>query len=237
MPGVILAGVLAGCATLPEVEPPVLTAVRTMEPMTPDGRSAEAVWRRCESYSLRMPLDRKSDPTCFQPGTVKLAYNDHYLYLYAELADDDIAQYGQENHTFLYDTGDVIELFLWPEKRNHYWEIYGAPNGRYTVFSYPGPGRRIFAEAARREVKLPLGVTLRGTLNDYRDTDAGWTIELAVPWSELLKYGDTLEDDWRVMITRYNYSKTLPAREFSATTQLPATDFHRRKWYGRLRFL
>lgn len=231
-----LAAMSFGCSVLPERDLPVLTAVWSESPVVPDGLPDDAVWSRCESYPLQLPCDRRTAPDCFQGGTVKLAYDERYLYVLAELQDDDIAQYGTENHTLLFNTGDVLELFLWPENGTRYWEFHGTPNGCYAAFMFSGPGRRILEAALRPELEFPTGVALHGTLNNDLDMDRGWTIELAVPLAELTKYGDKLDDKWRILVARYNYSKTLPALEYSASTRLPLTDFHRGDWYGRLRF-
>ena len=225
-----------GCRALPEEKLPELIAVRSESPIVPDGRPDDAVWKQCEGYPLQIPRDRRTAPGSFQGGTVKLAYDRECLYLLAELRDDDIVQYGTENHTLLFTTGDVIELFLWPENGTRYWEFHGTPNGCCAAFMFSGPGRRILEAARRPELNFPVGVVLHGTLNDDSDADLGWTAELAIPIAELLKFGNQLSDRWRILVARYNYSKTLPALEYSATSRLPLTDFHRGEWYGYLQF-
>ena len=164
-----------------------------------------------------------------------MAYDEQYFYLFAELNDDDITQYGKK-HTRLWETGDVIELFLWPENSMHYWEFLAAPNEAYLALAYPSSGRRIFLETIRSNLTAPLGFFLQGTLNDYQDTDYRWNIELAISMSELLKHGNKLTDNWRILISRYNYSKTLEKIEYSAIPCLPITGFHQRNYYGYLVF-
>ena len=61
-----------------------------------------------------------------------------------------------------------------------------------------------------------------GTLNEDKDRDRGWTVELAFPWKEmtLLARGDgrslppTDGDVWRIDLFRFNHYKEAP----------PATD-------------
>jgi len=50
---------------------------------------------------------------------VRLAWDEKYLYIGAHLINSDIVQTG-ENHTHLYQIGDLIEIFLKPEKEEWY---------------------------------------------------------------------------------------------------------------------
>jgi hypothetical protein len=67
---------------------------------------------------------------------------------------------------------------------------------------------------------LQSAVFLDGTINDNRDRDRGWTVELALPWSgmEVLAKGDGRslppkdEDVWRMDFSRFNqYKEAKPA--------------------------
>ena len=136
------------------------------------------------------------------------------------------------------EVSDVLELFLWPEGKAHYWEIYAAPNGRRSMLFFPGAGRKIFLTAMQEHTRLRAGARVDGTLNDWSDRDRGWTAEIAIPLEELTRYGDPFgaSGNWRAMAARYNYSVTLPEIEYSATSPLPKTDFHLREAYGKLVF-
>ena len=64
--------------------------------------------------------------------------------------------------------------------------------------------------------KLRSAVHINGTLNDDRDVDEGWTVELAFPWQEMkwLAKGDGRSlppkpgDDWRIDLFRFNKYKS-----------------------------
>jgi hypothetical protein len=65
-------------------------------------------------------------------------------------------------------------------------------------------------------------VHVDGTLNDSRDRDRGWTVELAFPWSEMkvLNLSDPRRlpphtgDVWRIDFSRFNqYKKAVPAND------------------------
>src|SRR5690606_23896050 len=62
---------------------------------------------------------------------------------------------------------------------------------------------------------LKTAVQVDGTLNDSTDTDRGWTVELALPWSGMtaLAHADQRslpprhEDIWRMDFSRFNQYK------------------------------
>ncbi len=129
----------------------------------------------------------------------------------------------------------MVELFLSPDGTLRYWEILLAPNGCYSVFFFPSPGRKIFCAAARNNVSLQVAAHVDGTMNDWNDRDRGWSLEAAIPLAELTRFGDRFESgSWRILVGRYNYSATLPAIEYSAFPQLPVTNFHLRERYAEL---
>jgi len=69
---------------------------------------------------------------------------------------------------------------------------------------------------------------VKGTLNDWKDKDKGWTAEMAVPIADLTRFGDVFggESKWRILISRYNYSRYLSNVELTSLPCLSKTDFH-----------
>ena len=221
-----------GCAILQNENAPRIAAVRAEGKVIVDGDASELFWQDAPAYPLLVPEDQPGSPECAQKGWIRFARDDRFLYLYAEVVDDDVVQEENADYGNLYETGDVIELFLAPVGSCRYWEFLLAPNGRY-----PGPGRKIFRTAMRREVRIEVAAKVRGTLNNWSDRDSGYTLEAAIPLAELTRFGDRFESDcWQLLTGRYNYSVTLPEIEYSATSLLPRTNFHLRKCYGTLFF-
>ena len=145
---------MTGCRMLPASGQPELIVERASEPVTVDGIASEAVWQRATAYPLLVPRDCGYGPECRQPGTVSFARDDRFLYVLAELVDDDVVQEDDRNNRHLYETGDVIELFLWPAGKGYYWEVYAAPNGRHSMLFSPGAGRKIFLTAMQHDTRL-----------------------------------------------------------------------------------
>jgi hypothetical protein len=86
--------------------------------------------------------------------------------------------------------------------------------------------------------ELRVGAKVDGTLNAWRDTDRGWTVELAVPRSDLESIGDVVGPDteWRLLVGRYNYGKSIESVELTGWPKQPKTDFHGYEHYGVVRF-
>lgn len=190
-----------------------------------DGRASETVWGSAVSYPLRLlPQPNQERGTAFQEGSVRFLCDSKFLYVYAELTDDDIVQYGSENED-LCKRGDVLELFIRDRKKGCYWELHLSPAGKSSVLFYPNAGRRLFPEAFQRENPIRMAVRLDGTLNHYLDQDRGYCIEAAIPLSLFGKdFGKN--DGWTLLATRYNFSKSFKVSQLSASACLPMADFH-----------
>lgn len=231
--GGVVAMFLTGCYSMQE--PCGIEINRSNEKITLDGIDNERVWLDAKVYQLRLPNERSK---CFNnkplyAGKVKLAYDDTNLYMFADFEDDDIVQYAKENFGHFYSSGDLVELFLMSEDSKRYFEIYGTPNGLYSLMFFPNAGRRIFPQALDSTAKLSIGSKMFGSLNNWKDRDKGYTVELAVPIAEINKYGDKFpQGNWSIMIARYNYSVNLDeGYELTTTSNLSKPNFHLRDEY------
>ncbi len=84
-----------------------------------------------------------------------------------------------------------------------------------------------------------MAVSLRGTLNDHRDVDKGWTVEGRIPWKAFEAAGGKPKpgDKWRFALCRYDYSVMLENPELSSTAPLTIPSFHQYEDYGVLTFV
>ncbi len=227
---------------------PEVIAKYTAEPINLDGKLDDPAWAQATACSLVLPLKSFSNlpesmqknvgETIYEKATVKLLWSNDYLYVGAELEDSDVMNAGDSNQSHLYLTGDLIEVFLKPAGENYYWEVYGAPNNKKTWFFFPSRGRILFpACASYLPEDLNVAATVNGTLNNWRDRDKGWTVEIAIPIKELTAYGAKFDNsaNWTVLFGRYNYSAYLKKTEYSAYPLLSNFNFHIYEEYARLR--
>lgn len=250
----------AGCAVTPgiktkgktSVNPAVLVAQHTEKPVVIDGKLDDAVWHKAPVYNLDLakdlylPFEQRKDQRpgingLKEPGEVRLAWDERYFYVGIKFIDSDIVQESNEDQQHHYLEGDLVEIFLKPEKNTWYWEIYGTPNAKKTVFWFPGRGRLGVKSSWNPGMNLDevlVAAQLKGTLNDWRDRDEYWTLEMAIPVSGLTAHGDTFgpNSEWRILIARYNYSRYLSQKELTMIPQLSVGNYHLLEEYGILRF-
>lgn len=251
---------VAGCAVTPNAwkkekqpfVPQTIVAQYAEKPVVIDGNLDDAVWQKAQVYQLDLakdlylPFEQRKDQRpgidgLKEPGEVRLAWDENYLYLGIKFYDSDIMQESDEDQQHHYSSGDLVEIFLKPEKSTWYWEIYGTPNAKKTVFWFPGRGRlgpKSCWEPGMNLDEVLIGTQVKGTLNDWRDRDEYWTAEMAIPVKGLTAHGDAFGpgSDWRILVARYNFSRYLTQKELTMVPQLSVANYHLLEEYGILRF-
>jgi len=215
-----------------------VVAVRTGNAVHLDGKLDEPVWKRAPAYALSLSADLLTQGKVLtEAGTIRVAWDDSYVYVAMEFTDSDVATESTGDQLRQQNLGDVGEVFLRPVGQSCYWELHVTPNGRKSAFFFSSRGRMLpscFTYASG----LKAAAHVEGTLNRWQDTDRGWTAELAMPITELIKEGEVIGPDahWTILIGRYNYSLCLEEPELSAYPRLSRTYFHLIGEYASLRF-
>jgi hypothetical protein len=134
-----------------------------VENLTMAGNVSDPAWKNASDYPFELAMDaydrepekiRKSMGNKLRKkGTVKLLWNENYLYVGVTMEDSDVVAEGKANQTHLYLMGDLVEVFLNPANETYYWEIYGTPNNLKTIFFIPVAGGCFFPVA--RNISLP----------------------------------------------------------------------------------
>lgn len=106
-----------------------LNAVKTTTAMTVDGLANEAVWAKCTWYTMDQAWLFTLPPASDFTGNYKVAWDQNYIYLLAEITDDIISDDHAAPLTQWYDD-DCIEVFL-DENRSK-----GTHQYNYNAFAY-----------------------------------------------------------------------------------------------------
>ncbi len=208
-----------------------------------DGSLDEADWRKAESVNFYR-LDKEDLQNHFpaeSPAIGKLLWDKDYLYVGLKAFDKDIWGYytKRDEQTC---REDVLEIFLKPNaQRESYYNF--EINALGTVFDAFDVKRR-FAGGSYRWSKwncegLMTGINIKGTLNDWKDKDEYWQLEVAIPFSAFKETASPPEpgDEWSFAFCRYDYSIYLKkGLELSSTAKLSKFNFHFWEDYDKLLF-
>jgi hypothetical protein len=153
---------------------------------TIDGKLEEAVWTEAPASNLFRDIEGDIRPKPYFDTRVKMRWDSNYFYIGAELEEPHIwATYDQRDMVIFHEND--FEIFIDPDgDTHHYYEL--EINALNTIWDllltkpYRNGGHAIDAWDIRG---IQHAVHLEGTLNDPTDTDRGWTIEVALPWSVL----------------------------------------------------
>lgn len=211
----------------------------TEEPIAIDGALDEPAWRQAvviENFST--PWLGAADVPAARATRARLLWDREHLYVAADMDDGDLYADLAEHDANTWEN-DVFEVFLKPAvEAPSYFEFHVTPaNTRFDCFL----PRRGHMPRFRRdgEFRVESAVAVRGTLDSWRDTDQGWTVELRIPWVDLARAGGRPEpgDEWRFALCRYDYDVSREQPELSTCVRLTRFNFHRHEDYARLRFL
>jgi hypothetical protein len=239
----VVALVLSHHAPAPEADAVPATVkeadcLRATGLITIDGKADEAAWAKAPvlkdfaAFWQRRPARSHTE--------ARLLWDDDYLYFTAKMDDVDLYADVKQYNGMTW-TNDVFELFFKPDaaKRSYYEFQVNALNTRMETF-LPSRGAGGFQRFATSEkLGMESAVVLRGTLNNWKDKDEGWTVEGRIPWKAFQETGGRPKPGtrWKFALCRYDYSTAYESPDLSSTAPLTLPDFHRYEDYGTLRFV
>ena len=223
------------------------TAHRVSQPIKIDGRLDETAWKAAP-MSPRF-VDILSGQPVLHDTHATVLWDDEFLYVGYQLEEPNVrAKFTNYNDTIYYDND--VELFIAGRDSYYEFEINGF-NTVYEVFfiweeAYDKAGFSKAPEFARSKLKPFNGVDFKthprggrlgnfdwpfpgkktavhidGTVNNDKDKDRGWSVEVALPWKGmkwLATDGRALPpkdgDVWRMDFSRFNtYKAPAPAKD------------------------
>jgi len=177
-----------------------------------DGKLDESAWQAADWSKDFVDIEGAIRPKPLYRTRVKMLWDDTHLYIAAELEEPHVWANATEHDSYIFHFDNDFEVFLDPDGDNHlYAEL--EMNARNTTWDlllvkpYQAGGPAIDAWEI---VGLKSAVHVDGTLNDSRDRDRGWTIEMAWPWSALRQIAGRPVppkdgDQWRINFSRVQW--------------------------------
>jgi hypothetical protein len=204
--GAALARVMAEAAG-----PHRYTCRKAAAPILVDGRLAEPAWQQASWTAAFIDIEGLHKPIPRFLTRAKMLWDDEYFYIAAGMEEPHLWATLTQRDSVIFHDND-FEVFIDPNGDTlEYYEFeINALNTGWDLF-LPKPYRH--GGKARNEwdiVGTKTAVRLDGTLNDPRDVDRGWTVEIAFPWKSLAEYAHKPApprpgDEWRVNFSRVQW--------------------------------
>lgn len=208
-----------------------------------DGRLDDAVWKNAVRSSSF--VDLISGASTQLDTRAAVLWDDQYLYVGYWVEEPQVTATHTQRDALIYEDNDV-ELFIAGSDGYYELEINSFGTIYEVLFFWmdayekkqyhkqPGltrntPGAKIFNGVGYKHPRgqrigfwkwdmpgLKTAVQVQGSINKNDDTDKGWTVEVAIPWSslKLLADGRSLppvnKSVWRMDFSRFNTKKHSP---------------------------
>jgi hypothetical protein len=184
---------------------------RAASAITIDGQLDDAAWRGVPWTSEFIDIEGPAKPKPRFRTRAKMAWDDTYFYVAAELEEPHV--WGTlTKHDSVICMDNDFEVFIDPDgNKADYYEFEVNPlNTGWDLFlpkAYRDGGK---ADNSWEMPGLKTAVRVRGTLNNPGDTDGGWSVEIAMPWSAFRAHANrrvppAAGDEWRVNFSRVEW--------------------------------
>eukprot|EP01117_Protostelium_nocturnum_P018874 TRINITY_DN7996_c0_g1_i1.p1 TRINITY_DN7996_c0_g1~~TRINITY_DN7996_c0_g1_i1.p1 ORF type:complete len:380 (-),score=96.65 TRINITY_DN7996_c0_g1_i1:38-1177(-) len=179
--------------------------------ITIDGSLTEPAWKEVSWSSDFVDIQGSSKPKPRYLTKVKIRYDDDFLYIGGYLEEPNLTGWITKKDSVIFYDND-FEIFINPSGNLHLYDEYemNALNTTWTLVEvnpYRDSNNIIDPYPFGN---LMSGVWLNGTLNDPKDVDCCWTVEIALPYDKLRQFADKPippknKDQWRINFSRVEW--------------------------------
>ena len=236
----------------PEIRPTGYVCYRATSPLALDGRLEEDVWEAAPWSEAFVDIEGDRKPPPRFRTRVKMLWDDEALYVAAEMEEPHVWGTLTKHDSVIFHDND-FEVFLDPDGDSHlYAELeVNALNTTWDLLlskPYKNGGRALDAWEV---TGLRTAVHVDGTLNDPRDKDRGWSLEIAWPWQGLKELTPRRApprdgDQWRINFSRVEWEHEVIDGKYRKVKGRPednwvwspqgVIDMHRPERWGVLQF-
>jgi hypothetical protein len=195
----------------PKPQPKSYVCYRTNSPVCPDGILDEQAWAEVPWTDYFTDIEGQSKPAPRLKTHAKLMWDDSNLYIAAELEEPHVwAKLKQRDTVIFYDND--FEVFIDPDGDTHaYYELevnaLGTAWDLLLLKPYRDGGPPVNGWDI---VGLRVGTHIAGSINNPKDIDKNWTVELVIPLSALKECSTRAGmpragDQWRIDFSRVEW--------------------------------
>ena len=199
---------LAGICAAAQSTQPSYACLRTPSPIKVDGRLSEKAWQSAQPLSPLQDIRAGEYPAPTKSTTLKMLWDDEYLYVGAYLEEDDIIANIVGRDEIIWKEND-FEIFLDPDGDGKgYFEFEFSAKGEILdlIMSKPySEGGNFYSHWDCPG--LQVATDIQGTVNRSSDKDKGWSLEVAIPRKALMWGFDepSAYPTWRMNFSRVEY--------------------------------
>jgi hypothetical protein len=207
---VLSATLLLAAATAAAEQPRSYACRKTSSAIRVDGRLDDTGWRRTAWTSAFVDIEGPVKPRPRFRTRAKMLWDESHFYVAAEMEEPHVWATLADHDSVIFRDND-FEVFLNPsgDGLNYFEFEINALNTGWDLFlprPYKMKGR---ADNSWEIPGLQTAVHVDGTLNDPRDRDRGWTVEIAFPWAAFASRAPVrrpaVGESWRVNFSRVEW--------------------------------
>jgi hypothetical protein len=217
-------------------QPPTYEAKRAPARIAVDGKLDDKAWAAANAVDLIFPWESQTGAK--QKTTFRILWDDANLYVAYDCEDRDIvAQFTERDDPTYRD--DAVEIFLNPRPTQTGLYFGLEMNARAVLYDYLMYDSRYTMKLFNLQ-GVQLATHIRGTLNARGDEDQGWTLEVAIPWTNFADIGAKRPEpgaSWTMNVNRWDGVE--PARRMSnwSDPQQPRPNPHVPARFGQIVFI
>jgi len=190
-------------------------------------------WSTAETIGLHQAWLSALQPE-FRPATVRTAWRDDALLVFAELEDADVFNSETRFNALAYEKGDVFEIFLRPLEQNSYFEFHVGPANQKLQLRFPAPG--ILTQTGLKPeyfITQPVITTEVRLLPEQQQ----WTVSAEIPFALVQEVGRVRAGtQWLFSFSRYDYTRGQAKPVLSSSSPHQQLSYHRIEEWGTLTF-
>ncbi len=214
---------------------------RTAQPIQIDGKLDDPAWQQAPWTTDFVDIEGSAKPQPRFRTRVKMLWDDHYLYIAAELQEPKVVATLRQHDSVIFHDND-FEVFVkpLPETSSYYEFEINALNTGWDLF-LPKPYNVGGKPDNSWDIEgLKTAVAVEGTLNQSSDTDRGWTVEMAYPLSAFNSRQQVplpqAGIEWRINFSRVEWTPGNPKEDNWVWSPQGVINMHVPERWGYLKF-
>jgi hypothetical protein len=175
-----------------------------------DGRIRKSEWRKAAWTDDFVDITGNPELKPAQQTRCRMLWDDQYLYIAARMNESDLWATLKERDAIIFHDND-FEIFIDPNNdAEQYFEIEVNAFGTVMDLFMNKPYRKGGTYDIHWNGGMITAVKLKGTINNNRDRDKYWTLEMAIPFKGLEKPGRISQPSpgskWRINFSRVQWT-------------------------------